>query len=58
MSDSEPTHQCGIFGAEVIRDATQAAALADRPRPRGGQFSAPEPIARRAGDLLIGFGKR
>jgi ribbon-helix-helix CopG family protein len=48
----------GVSEAEVIRDSIRAAVGGARPRPRGGLYSGPEPIARRAEQLLDGFGER
>lgn len=44
--------------AEVIRASIRAAVGGERPRPRGGIVSSPEPIAERADELLAGFGER
>ena len=45
----------GLSEAEVIRRAI--AANIERPKPRGGLFSA-EPFASRVDELLEGFGER
>jgi predicted transcriptional regulator len=47
----------GRSEAEVIRSAVAAAVKPIRPKPRAGVFSG-EPIARRADELLEGFGER
>ena len=44
--------------AEVIRESIRAGVGGDNPRPRGGLYSGSEPIARRVGELLDGFGER
>jgi hypothetical protein len=46
----------GIPEAEVIRQAIAGALK--RPPPRGGLFASDAPIARRADELLAGFGDR
>ncbi|MBU9766053.1 ribbon-helix-helix protein, CopG family [Mycobacterium sp. TNTM28] len=48
----------GISEAEVIRESIRAGVIAAKPRPLGGLYSGSEPIARRADDLLDGFGER
>lgn len=48
----------GVSEAEVIRESIRAAVGDVRPVPRGGLYSGAEPIARRAEDLLDGFGER
>ena len=50
--------QLHISEAEVIRQSVRQAVGAARPRPRGGLFSSGQPIARRAEELLSGFGER
>lgn len=47
----------GVSEATVIRDAIRAVVESERPRPRGGLFSA-EPFAERVDELLDDFGKR
>ena len=48
----------GISEAEVIRDSIRSAVGNVRRRPRGGLYAGSEPIARRADELLDGFGER
>lgn len=48
----------GVSEAEVIRSSIRQVVGASRPRPRGGLFSGGHPIARRAEELLDGFGER
>lgn len=48
----------GISEAEVIRESIRAGVTTSRPRPRGGLYAGSDPIARRAEDLLDGFGER
>ncbi|MGV0814916.1 CopG family transcriptional regulator [Mycolicibacterium boenickei] len=48
----------GISEAEVIRESIRAGVTVSKPRPRGGLYSGSDPIARRADDLLDGFGER
>ena len=48
----------GISEAEVIRSSIRQVVGASRPHPRGGLFSSGHPIARRAEELLDGFGAR
>lgn len=43
--------------AEVVRRALRDALPEAAPRPRGGLFVGREPIARRADELLVGFGE-
>lgn len=50
--------QRGVPEAEVIRESIRVAVGGTRPRPRGGLYSGTEPIARRAHELLAGFGDR
>ena len=50
--------QRGVSEAEIIRQALRQVVGNVRPRPRGGLFSSGQPIARRADELLVGFGKR
>ncbi len=50
--------QRGVSEAEVIRESIRTAVGSARPRPRGGLYSGPEPIARRVDELLDGFGER
>lgn len=50
--------QRGVSEAEVIRDSIRSAVGSVRPRPHGGLYSGSEPIARRADELLDGFGER
>lgn len=52
------SQQRGISEAEVIRESIRAAVATNRPRPRGGLYTSREPIARRADELLAGFGER
>jgi metal-responsive CopG/Arc/MetJ family transcriptional regulator len=52
------SQQRGVSEAEIIRESIRAAVGGTRPRPRGGLFSGSEPIARRADELLVGFGER
>jgi metal-responsive CopG/Arc/MetJ family transcriptional regulator len=47
-----------VSEAEVIRRAIREAVGRERPRPRGGLFSGGRPTARRADELLTGFGDR
>lgn len=55
---SREAEQRGLSEAEVIRRALRDAVAPTRPRPRGGLFAGPEPIADRVDDLLDGFGER
>ncbi|HET7388650.1 MAG TPA: CopG family transcriptional regulator [Nocardioidaceae bacterium] len=49
----------GISEAEVIRQSIrQVVESGQRPRPTGALFSSGRPIARRADELLAGFGER
>ena len=48
----------GVSEADVIRASIRAAVGDTKPRPRGGLYSSPEPIARRCDNLLEGFGER
>ena len=50
--------QQGVSEAEVIRQSLRQVLGDARPRPRGGVFSSGQPIARRAEELLAGFGER
>jgi len=50
--------QRGVSEAEVIRESVRAGVAGSRPRPRGGLYTGTEPIARRADELLDGFGER
>jgi hypothetical protein len=50
--------QRGVSEAEIIRESIRAVVGGARPQPRGGLYSGSEPIARRADDLLDGFGGR
>lgn len=50
--------QRGVSEADVIRESIRAKVGARKPRPRGGLYSSPEPIARRVDELLDGFGER
>ena len=50
--------QQGVSEAEVIRQSIRHMVSDARPRPRGGLFSSGQPIARRADELLAGFGER
>jgi hypothetical protein len=50
--------QRGVSEAEVIRESVRAGVAGVRPRPRGGLFAGSEPTARRADELLAGFGER
>jgi hypothetical protein len=50
--------QRGVSEAKVIRDSIRAGVGGDRPRPSGGLYAGPEPIARRVDELLDGFGER
>lgn len=50
--------QQGVSEAEVIRWSVRQAVGSGRPRPRGGLFASGQPIARRADELLTGFGER
>lgn len=48
----------GVAEADVIRDSIRSAVGAERPRPRGALYASGAPIARRADELLVGFGER
>lgn len=50
--------QQGLSEAEVIRRSIRQVVGAGRPQPRGGLFSSGQPTARRAEELLAGFGER
>lgn len=51
--------QRGVPEAEIIRESIRLAVNSTTtPRPRGGLFAGPEPIARRVDDVLDGFGER
>jgi hypothetical protein len=50
--------QRGVSEADVIRGSIQTAVGGLRPAPRGGLYSGAEPMARRADELLEGFGQR
>jgi metal-responsive CopG/Arc/MetJ family transcriptional regulator len=50
--------QQGVSEAEIIRRAIRQVVGDVRPRPRGSLFSSGQPIARRADELLSGFGER
>jgi metal-responsive CopG/Arc/MetJ family transcriptional regulator len=50
--------QQGVSEAEIIRQAIRQVVSDVRPRPRGSLFSSGHPIARRADELLAGFGER
>ncbi|MGB3685594.1 MAG: CopG family transcriptional regulator [Ornithinimicrobium sp.] len=47
-----------VSEAEVIRQSLRAMLGDGRPRPTGGLFAGSDPIARRADELLGGFGDR
>jgi plasmid stability protein len=47
-----------VSEAEIIRRALREAVGGARARPRGGLFSSGRPTARRADELLTGFGER
>jgi plasmid stability protein len=47
-----------VSEAEIIRRALREAVGGARPRPRGGLFFGGRPTARRADELLTGFGER
>lgn len=53
----QEAHRRGQSEAEVIRAAVADAVQPHRARPQAGLFSG-EPIARRAEELLEGFGER
>lgn len=48
----------GVSEAEVIRESIRASVGNARPRPRGALYASGQPIARRAEELLAGFGER
>lgn len=48
----------GVSEAEVIRQSIRDTVVDTRPEPRGGLFAGRQPIARRAEELLSGFGER
>lgn len=48
----------GVSEAEVIRQSIRDAVSDARPRPQGALYSSGRPIARRADELLAGFGQR
>ncbi|MCV7157835.1 ribbon-helix-helix domain-containing protein [Mycolicibacterium brisbanense] len=48
----------GVSEAEVIRESIRVSVSTKKPRPRGGLFAGPEPLAGRANELLEGFGER
>lgn len=48
----------GVSEAEIIRESIRASVGGVRPRPRGALYSSGQPIARRAEELLAGFGER
>jgi hypothetical protein len=50
--------QRGISEAEVIRESIRSVVGDVKPRPTGGLYTGAEPIARRADELLDGFGDR
>jgi hypothetical protein len=50
--------QRGVSEAEVIRESIRAGVGDVKPEPKGGLYSGSEPIARRADELLDGFGER
>jgi metal-responsive CopG/Arc/MetJ family transcriptional regulator len=50
--------QQAVSEAEVIRRAIRGTVGESGPRPRGSLFSSGHPIARRAEELLAGFGER
>ena len=50
--------QQGVSEAEVIRQSIRQVLGDVRPAPRGGVFCSGSPIARRAEELLAGFGER
>jgi hypothetical protein len=50
--------QRGVSEAGVIRESIPAGVSGANPRPRGGLYSASEPIARRVDELPDGFGER
>lgn len=52
------SQQRGVSEAEVIRESIRSSVGSVRPRPRGGLYSGAESIARRADELLAGFGER
>lgn len=54
---SRAAAQQGLSEAEVIRQSIRRAVGAERVRPRGGVFFGGEPVARRAEELLSGFGE-
>ena len=53
----DEARRSGRSEAEVIRSAVAAAVKPVRPKPRASLFSG-DPIARRADELLSGFGER
>lgn len=57
LAVEEEAQRRGQSEAEVIRAAVAAAVKPSRPKPSAGIFSG-EPIARRADELLEGFGQR
>jgi hypothetical protein len=48
----------GMSEAEIIRESIRLSVGAVRPRPRAALYSTGQPIARRAEELLSGFGER
>jgi hypothetical protein len=50
--------QQGVSEAEVIRQSVRQTVGGVRPRPRGALFASGHPVARRADELLAGFGER
>ncbi|MPY83850.1 MAG: ribbon-helix-helix protein, CopG family [Actinophytocola sp.] len=52
------SQQRGVSEAEIIRESIRSAVGGERPRPKGALYSGTEPIARRAEELLTGFGER
>lgn len=58
MAVKRAAAQQGVSEAEVIRRSIRQSVGNVRPRPRGGLFASGEPIARRADELLAGFGER
>ena len=58
LAVARTARQRGVSEAEVIRESIRSAVGGDVPMPRGGLFAGSEPIARRADELLDGFGER
>ena len=58
MAVKRAASERGVPEAEIIRESIRASVGGVRPRPRGALYSSGQSIARRAEELLAGFGER